>query len=124
MGTGEGGAELLPSVGWPKGPLTKQRFIFDNDGRHHSAEWTQFVKSERLHPLSPWPSNSPDLNPIENLFAWMKRFVEREGPTNEATLREAIAFDNIPLDHLAHLMDSMPTRLDLVLKNKGARIKY
>ena len=56
----------------------------------------------------------------------MKKFVENEGPTNEATLIQAVrkAFENIPDEHLAHLMDSIPTRLELVLKHKGARINY
>lgn len=118
--------ELLPSIRWPRGPTTAQRFIIDNDGRHQMPLWKEFVASRRLHPLSPWPSNSPDLNPIENVFGWMKRFVENEGPTNEKTLKEAVkkAFEAIPDNHLAHLMDSIPKRLELALKAKGARINY
>ena len=117
---------LLPSIGWPNRPSIKQRFIMDNDGRHQSKNWKEFVAENRLQPFSPWPSNSPDLNPIENLFAWMKRYVEHKLPTNEHTLREAIieAFNNIPLEHTVHLMDSMRTRLDQVLCCKGARTKY
>jgi transposase len=89
------------------------------------AVWREFTVKKQLHPLSPWPSNSPDLNPIESLFAWMKRFVENDGPTNEATLKEAVikAYDSIPEEHLA-LMDSIPMRLELTLKAKGARINY
>ena len=118
--------ELLPSIQWPRNPSKAQRYIIDNDGRHQMEVWKEFTQSKRLHPLSPWPSNSPDLNPIENVFGWMKNFVENEGPTNEATPKEAVqkAYDNIPDDHLAHLMDSIPTRLELVLKHKGARINY
>jgi hypothetical protein len=76
--------------------------------------------------LSPWPSNSPDFNPIENVFGWMKKFVENEDPANEASLKTAVkkAFENIPDEHLAHRMDSMPKRLDEARKHKGARINY
>jgi transposase len=118
--------ELLPSIRWPRGPTKAQRFIIDNDGRHQMAVWKEFVTSRRLHPLSPWPSNSPDLNPIKNVFGWMKKFVENEGSTSEATLKEAVkkAFEAIPDSHLAHLMDSIPKRLELTLKAKGARINY
>lgn len=118
--------ELLPSIKRPKSPSQKQRFVIDNDGRHQTTQWKQFAQQRHLHPLSPWPSNSPDLNPIENLFAWMKKFVEDEGPTDEDTLKEAItkAFSNIPVHHLAHLIGSLPHRFELTLKSNGARIKY
>jgi hypothetical protein len=102
--------ELLPSIQWPWSPSHAQRFIIDNDGRHHMEVWKEFMQSKRLHHLSPWPSNSPDLNPIENIFGWMKKFVENEGPTSEATLKEAVqkAYNNIPDEHLTHLMTQSP----------------
>jgi transposase len=117
---------LLPSINWPKRPNNKQRFIIDNDGRHQMPVWKEFVARSRLHPLEPWPSNSPDLNPIENEFAWMKRFVEDRAPTNEQTLRQAVedAFRNIPDDHLKKLMGSMRSRMEAAIKSKGARINY
>ena len=98
----------------------------DNDGRHQTAVWKAFSAKKRLNQFSRWPSNSPDLNPIENLFAWMKKFVERKLPTNEQSLRAAIleAFNNIPLEHTVHSMDSMRARLQQVLSGNGARTKY
>lgn len=118
--------ELLPSIQWPRKPTVQQRFIMDNDGRHQTGVWKEFAERRGLHPLSPWPANSPDLNPIENLFAWLKRYVENEGPTSEATLRAAIAkaYEAVPEEHLAHLMDSMPRRLCLARAAHGARIQY
>jgi transposase len=117
---------LLPSIKWPKRPSINKRFIMDNDGRHQTGIWKAFITRKRLQPYAPWASNSPDFNPIENLFAWMKRFVEHRLPTNEQSLREAIqeAFDNIPLEHTVHLMDSMRARLEQALQRKGARTKY
>jgi len=117
---------LLPSIAWPKLPSIYHRFIIDNDGRHQMDLFKQFSKEYRIHPLSPWPSNSPDLNPIENLFAWMKRYVENELPTNEKGLRQAIrkAFRDIPEGHIKNLMDSMENRIKALLKSKGERINY
>ena len=117
---------LLPSIAWPKLPSRNQRFIVDNDGRHHMDVWKNFAKKFRLQALSPWPSNSPDLNPIENVFAWLKHYVESKSPSSEETLRQAImdAFRDIPEAHFRNLIDSMESRMKEVLKLKGARINY
>ena len=117
---------LLPSIAWPEYPSQKQRFIIDNDGRHQMDVFKNFIKKYRIHPLTPWPSNSPDLNPIENIFAWMKQYVENQLPSTEATLRQAIidAFNNLSVGHFANLIDSMETRLKAVVKSKGSRINY
>lgn len=69
-------ASLLPSIRWRRRPSPSQRFIIDNTGHHQTAISKSFVKRNRLQPYLPWPSNSPDFNPIENLFAWMKKYVE------------------------------------------------
>jgi len=117
---------LLPSIHWRKRPSLSQRFLIDNDGRHQTAIWKSFVERNRLQPYLPWPSNSPDINPIENLFAWMKKYVENKLPTSESTLRAAVqeAFDNLPLEHTVHLMDSMRNRLQQAIQRKGARTRY
>ena len=118
---------LLSSISWPKLPLKNKRFINDNDGRHHMEVWKNFAKKFRLKSLSPWPSNSPDLNPIENVIAWVKYNVESKSPSSEETLSQAImdAFRDIPEGHFKNLlMDSMGNRMKEGLKFKGAIIKY
>ena len=75
-----------------------------------------------------WPAQSPDLNPIENLWAALDYQVDKVGrkPKNEndlfAILQEA--WQNIPVANLETLVDSMPKRVKLVVEANGYPIKY
>lgn len=117
---------IYPSLGWSNRRGYENELMIDHDGRHKTAVWAQFVAQKELRPLADWSANSPDLNPIENIFAWMKRFVEDMEPRNEQQLREAIqaAWLGVPIEMTENCMDSMPERLELVLQRHGGRTGY
>ena len=53
--------------------------------------WSQVAKEflkENFPEVMDWPSNSPDLNPIENLWAIIKRNVELRKPKNLSKLEQ------------------------------------
>src|SRR5690242_1790443 len=53
----------------------------DNDPKHTSRVAKEFIAENSIH-LIDWPSNSPDINPIENMWQIMKNNVEKRMPRN------------------------------------------
>jgi len=97
----------------------------DNDPKHTSRVAREFLNSN-VPEVMDWPSNSPDLNPIENLWAIVKRNVEKRRPKNLSELESFLGeeWDNIPNSLLISLVDSMSRRCNEVIEKNGERISY
>ncbi len=102
-------------------------FIFQQDlAPAHTAKGTKSWFNDHGVTVLDWPENSPDLNPIENLWGIVKRKMRDTRPNNaddlKATVKETWA--SIPPQQCHKLITSMPRRIEAVIKAKGAPTKY
>ena len=101
--------------------------LFQHDGApaHSSKVVRNWLHQNGIEVLEKWPGSSPDLNPIENCWAVLKKKVVIRQPTSHADLVEVIKdvwCVEITDDYCRNLIDSMPRRLAAVLKAKGGPI--
>ncbi|KAK3507199.1 hypothetical protein QTP70_010213 [Hemibagrus guttatus] len=59
----------------------------DNDPKHTSKSTSEWLKKNKMKTLE-WPSQSPDLNPIEMLWHDLKKVVHARKPSNVAELQQ------------------------------------
>ena len=98
----------------------------DGAACHKAKVIAKWLGEQNSDILGPWPGNSLDLNPIENLWSILKRRVDKQKPTNSDKLQALIMQEwaAISQDVAQKLIDSMPGRIAEVLKKKGQHCKY
>ena len=102
-------------------------FIFQQDlAPAHSAKTTKTWFNDHGITVHDWPANSPDLNPIENLWGIAKRKVRDMRPNNAEELKAAIeaSWSSITPQQCHRLITSMPRPIEAVIHAKGGPTKY
>ncbi|KAI6655306.1 hypothetical protein LOD99_2141 [Oopsacas minuta] len=101
------------------------RLVMDNDPKHTSKLVKTYLVQNIPNHL-PWPSQSPDINPIENVFSWVKRELIKLAPRTISELRKMleIVWEKITPEFLRSYCDSMPHRCQMVIESGGFAINY
>ena len=86
------------------------------------------MASKGLYPIF-WPANSPDLNPIEDIWEKVKDYIGEKYPDIHRSypkLRRAVqeAWEAVAYEDILDLIRSMPERCKAVIEAQGWHTKY
>ncbi|GFX19502.1 transposable element Tcb1 transposase [Trichonephila clavipes] len=116
--------KLLPTA---RDLFGNQSWIFQDDNApcHRAKVVQKWLKDHTVNRMN-WPGQSPDLNPIENLWFKIGYEISKKKPSNKRELIEALifSFNHIVTKDLLKLVHSMTKRHRAVIKANGWPIKY
>ena len=97
----------------------------DNDPKHLSKKAQNWKVDNQINRLS-WSSQSPDLNPMENVWAVLKANVSKYKPASAKELVRVIKKEWKALDptFAKNLVISMQNRISSIISNEGDHLLY
>jgi hypothetical protein len=102
-------------------------FQQDNDPKYTCKKDKEWLGEQEFRTMV-WPAQSPDLNPIEHAWFYLKRklaeYEESPKGIEELWRRTQEEWNKIPAEVCQGLIESMPRRVEAVLTAKGGYTKY
>jgi transposase len=120
---------LFPFYTAVKAVLNEEPWFMDDNARVHKSAETRNFKDELGIQMLEWPSQSPDINPIKNLWKIWKDHIQKTDPfpTNHEELITAAqtAWEGLKTTTIGQaLADSIKKRINVVKASKGRPTKY
>ena len=109
--------------------MKNQKYIFqqDNASIHTAKIIKEWFLSNKIDVMD-WPSLSPDLNIIENVWGYLSRQVYANGKqyNTKEELKNSIldCWKKIPQDYIQKLYSSIPARIFEVIQKNGGSTHY
>ena len=104
-------------------------FIFQEDPKHSSNYCRNYLRQKESAgtlKMIDWPSQSPDLKPIKQIWGELENKLDRSIVHSKESLWLELqkAWDNISVEVLKKYIDSMTERCAAVIAAKGGHTKY
>ena len=119
--------ELQQSLEYYGKEVTDIIFQQANDSKHKSKKATKWFKDHQYDVMI-WSAQSPDLNPIEHLWGHLKKklaaYEELPKGISELWERAEAEWNKIEKEVCQNLIESIPRRVEAVIKAKGGYTKY
>jgi transposase len=109
--------KVLPAIKKLHGSI----FMLQQDNAPaHRGDTTVLIKKEEVKVLD-WPAQSPDLNPVEQVWFWMERDIHYKSFKNISELENYVysLWEKLGKDMILSYIDKLLVKLDWVLKNQG-----
>ena len=98
-------------------------FVQDNDPKHRARTTLAMLDTMIGERIIKHPSNSPDLNPMEDFWSYLNRRVKEANVTTIDGLKKVLSreWNSMPWTEIRKSVNSMPTRLQECLRLDGKR---